>query len=64
MGEGRERNRTLVKGAELRDEVSRGWGAEERCAVALEFKPSKAVPACWVACTETVKARDVLCSGG
>lgn len=41
-----------------------GWGAEERCAAALEFRPSKAVAACWVACTEGVKAHDVLCSGG
>lgn len=42
----------------------RGWGPEERCAMALEFKPSKAVSACWVACTEAVKAHDVLCTGG
>lgn len=42
----------------------RGWGPEERCAMALGFKPSKAVSACWVACTEAVKAHDVLCTGG
>lgn len=42
----------------------RGWGAEKRRGMALEFKPSKAVPACWVACTEAVKAHDGLCSGG
>lgn len=40
-----------------------GWGAEERCAGALEFKPSEAGPACWVGCTGALKAHDVLCSG-
>lgn len=39
-----------------------GWGAQERCAMALEFRPSEAVPAL-MACAEALKAHDVLCSG-
>lgn len=53
--------RTLMKGAETRDEVSGVMGgAEERCAMALEYRPSKTVGGLHWSC----KVHDVLCSGG
>lgn len=36
----------------------RGGEAEKRCGMALGFKPSKAVPGCWVSCTEAMRACD------
>lgn len=36
----------------------RGGEAEKRCGTVLGFKPSEAVPGCWVSCTGALGARD------